>query len=149
MFQRSSKRQRACQVGWLIFILSPSFYTVQRFLTIMLNDTMTPPVKDAVCNGYLNQKGVKCDRLNDHRYTKGWTLWNDIDSSYIFLHSDIQLVMFGLAIRAVAFLQMQLRAVGLKGSYWQLGLRYLLLVHVTVFFVMTLPRTHNEPHAWL
>ena len=35
------------------------------------------------------------------------------------------MVMFGFAIRAIALLSAQLRAVGLKGFYWQLGLRIL------------------------
>ena len=112
---------------------------------------MTAPVKDAVCNGYLKQKGAACDRTGEVSMPRHWvTLQSDIGlHSYIFLHSDIQLVMFGLAIRAIAFLQMQLRAVGLKGSYWQLGLRYVLLAQATVFFVLTVPQSYNSPHPWL
>ena len=138
----------------MIFILSPSFYTVQRFLPIMLADAMTPPVRDAACNGYLQQKGVVCAR-SPEAYLPALgrfinprsTLLSDMSNSYIFLSADTQLVMLGLAVRAIALLQMQLQAIGFQG--WQKGLSRLVLSNAAVFLVLTIPVTYNLPSSWL
>lgn len=144
----------AREVGWVIFILSPSFYTVQRFIPIMLADAMTPPVRDAACNGYLQQKGVACDRTSEaHLPALGRfinphsTLLADMSNSYIFLSDDTQLVMLGLAVRAIALLQMQLQAVGFRG--WQKGLSRLAFSNAAVFLVLTIPVTYNLHSSWL
>ena len=131
---------RGAKGGWLIFILSPSFYTVQRFLPVMINQTITPPVRDAVCNGFLREKGVGCEppgqkgSLHSHM--------SQFESPYIFLFSDIQLVMLGLAVRAISLLQLQLRAV--TGSLWERVLRRLVLMLAAVFFLLTIPATYNS-----
>ena len=134
---------RGAKGGWLIFILSPSFYTVQRFLPIMINQTITSPVRDAVCNGFLREKGVVCERPDGPR----GPLHSDMshsDSPYIFLSSDTQLVMLGLAVRAIALLQLQLRTVTASAS--ELALRRLVLFLAAAFFLLTIPATYNyEP----
>ena len=134
---------RPAKAGHLIFILSPSFYTVQRFLPIMLNEGMTPPVKDAVCKGYLRQKGVVCDRPEHNLAGTLHSEMSDSDGPYIFLSSDMQLVMLGIALRAISLLQLQLRAVGLRGSPWELCLRGLVLVNAALFYLLTISQTYN------
>ena len=144
---------RAAKAGQLIFILSPSFYTVQRFLPIMINQTVTSPVRDAVCNTFLQDRGLVCEQplkyielerrtgVNPH----ATLLWY-MSKSYTFLFSDAQLVMLGIAVRAIALLQLQLRAVA--GSASELALRRLVLFNAAVFFLLTIPATYNyEP--WL
>ena len=106
----------------------------------MLNEGMTPPVMDNVCKGYLRQKGVVCERNS----LRG-TLHSDMSDSnpYIFLSSDAQLVMLGIAVRAISFLQLQLRAVGLKGRPWELCLRGVVLFNAALFYVLTIAETYN------
>ncbi|CAE7153543.1 unnamed protein product [Symbiodinium pilosum] len=47
-----------CGIGWVIFILSPSFYTVERILPIYLFEGVEQPIRQAVCDGFLQKKGV-------------------------------------------------------------------------------------------
>ena len=124
----------------MIFILSPSFYTVQRFLPILLNQGMTPPARDAVCKGYLREKGVNCERPGD--FTRD--LCFDVHYSYIFLSSDTQLVMLGIAVRAICILQLQLRAIGLKGRPWEFPLRAVVLSNAALFYVLTIAQANND-----
>ena len=133
------------KAGWLIFILSPSFYTVQRFLPILLNQGMTPPVRDAVCKGYLQQKGVACEWRFEGFPNP--TLHFTTFFEYIFLSSDVQLVMLGIAARGMSILQLQLRAVGLKGRLWELFLRRVVLFNAALFYVLTISQTYNERSA--
>ena len=134
------------KAGWLIFLLSPSFYTVQRFLPILLNQGMTPPVRDAVCKGYLRQKGVGCERPDYFRgleVTMQHDLRSDMQDSYMFLSSDAQLVMMGIAVRAICILQLQLRALGLKGRPWELPLRAVILFNAALFYTLTIAQAYN------
>ena len=129
----------------MIFILSPSFYTVQRFLPILLNQGMTPPVRDAVCKGYLRQKGVNCEReWADYFQGAQPDLRSDMRDSYMFLSSDAQLVMLGIAVRAICILQLQLRAIGLKGRPWELPLCTVVLINAALFYVLTIAQTYNN-----
>ena len=133
------------KAGSLIFIVSPSFYTVQRFLPILLNQIMTPPVRDAVCQGFLRQKGVECDVILKAYFEAtgvSSTLRIDMYVNYTFLSSDMQLVMLGIAARAISILQLQLRAVGLKGRLWELLLRGVVF-NAALFYILTIAESYN------
>ena len=104
----------------------------------MINHTITHPVKDEVCNGFLQEKGLACEPPEDVGKT---TLRSGMSDSYIFLKADAQLVMLSIAVRVIALLQLQLRAV--TGSVWELALRRLALFFAAVFFLLTIPATYN------
>ena len=114
----------------------------------MINQTITSPVRDAVCNGFLREKGLVCEQpliyLAEERRLgvdpHATLLWY-LSKSYTFLSSDAQLVMLGIAVRAIARLQLQLRAV--TGSASELALRRLVLFLAAVFFLLTIPATYN------
>eukprot|EP00435_Cladocopium_sp_Y103_P035970 s79_g9.t1 len=126
-------------LGWVIFMLSPSFYTVERILPILLNDGCTEPLRRAVCDGVLQKKGVSC--LAEYPY--------DMKSSYIFLASDIQLVMFGVALRAITLFQLLLTA-GRNGDLSHRIICRVALPLVAIFLIFTIPLTSNSSDAgWL
>lgn len=137
-------------VGWVIFTLSPSFYTVERILPIMLNEGCTEPVRRAVCDGYLRQKGVSCEPPFHHsdgifeRAIGKPTFLEDMKQSYIFLSSDVQLVMFGLAVRVITLFQMLLRA-GRANGDWRMRLVCRIAVAlVATFLIFTIPMTSSS-----
>ncbi|CAJ1337509.1 unnamed protein product [Effrenium voratum] len=146
-------------VGWVIFILSPSFYTVERVLPILLNEGCTEPVRRAVCDGFLQKKGVSCDPPPSHGKSIGvfgaltgqTAFLADMKQSYIFLSSDLQLVMLALALRAITLFQMQLReGRGLQGGRRERFLCRLALALFATFLILTIPMTPNSPDAgWL
>ena len=57
---------RVYVVGWVLFILSPSFYSVERLLPILLHEACTEPIRRAVCDGVLLKKGVRCEAPRSH-----------------------------------------------------------------------------------
>eukprot|EP00439_Symbiodinium_sp_Y106_P040542 s2469_g4.t6 len=141
-----------CGLGWVIFILSPSFYTVERILPIYLFEGLEPPVRQAVCDGFLQKKGVSCQLPASHGKSVGvfgtvtglTTFLADMKKSYIFLHSDVQLVMLALAIRVITLFQLELRAgKAIQGSRRQRFICRLALALVASFFILTIPLAPN------
>lgn len=144
-------------LGWVIFMLSPSFYTVERILPILLNDGCTEPLRRAVCDGVLQKKGVSCEVPPNHLRSNGLfgkllgepIFLEDMKSSYIFLASDIQLVMFGVALRAITLFQLLLRA-GHNGDLSHRIICRVALPLVAIFLIFTIPLTSNSSDAgWL
>ncbi|CAE7807025.1 WBC30, partial [Symbiodinium sp. KB8] len=139
-------------IGWVIFILSPSFYTVERILPIYLFEGLEPPVRQAICDGFLQKKGVSCQLPASHGKSVGvfgtvtglTTFLADMKKSYIFLHSDVQLVMLALAIRVITLFQLELRAgQAMQGNRRQRFICRLALALVASFFILTIPLAPN------
>lgn len=138
-------------VGWVIFMLSPSFYTVERILPILLNDGCTEPVRRAVCDGVLQKKGVSCNPPSSPEssasiigsLTGQPNFLFDMKNSYIFLATDIQLVMFAIALRAITLFQIELRAGRVNGDVRQRVLCRLAIGLLATFLIFTIPLTSN------
>jgi len=142
--------------GWVIFLLSPSFYTVERILPIYLFQGLEPPIRQAVCDGFLQKKGVSCIQPSSHGKAVGvfgslglTTFLSDLKHSYVFLKSDEQLVMYAFALRVITLFQIELRAGrGIQGTRLQHFYCRIALTMVASFFILTIPLAPNED-SWM